>query len=290
MQTKERNFVLGIFIILLGLNILAWTGVYELSKPKVLTVDFFDVGQGDSIFIETPQRHQILIDGGPSSKVLSKLSENMPFWDRTIDLVILTHPDPDHLNGLVDVLKSYKVGLVAFNGAEGEVVAFSEFKNEIAKKHIPTVVLFSGKKILIGNKICLNILAPFENFEGKKVKDFNSSSIVAKLVYGESKFLFTGDAPKSIEDELVEKNINLSANVLKVGHHGSRTSTGEIFLQKISPQYAVISVGKNNSYGHPHQEVLERLEKYGIKIFRTDFNGDIKFISNGNLIYAFPNL
>ncbi len=277
MQLKTKNFVFGIFIVLFCLNILAWLGVYELNRPKLLEVNFFDVGQGDSIFIVSPQLRQILIDGGPSSKVLEKLGENMPFWDRTIDLVILTHPDPDHLNGLVEVLKNYEIGLVAFNGARGTDPAFTEFENEISQKHIPTTILFKGKKILVGDKIYLEILAPLESFEGKEVKDFNSSSIVARLVYGQNELLFTGDTTKSIEKELAEKNINLASDVLKVAHHGSRTSTSEIFLEKVMPQIAVISVGKDNPYGHPHQEVLDILNKYA-KILRTDLEGDIKIL------------
>ena len=277
MQLKTKNFVFGIFILLFCLNILAWLAVYELNRPKLLEVNFFDVGQGDAIFIETPRLHQILIDGGPSTKVLEKLGKNMPFWDRTIDLVILTHPDPDHLNGLVEVLRNYEIGMVAFNGAKGTNPAFAEFENEISRKQIPTAILFKGKRILVENKIYLEILAPLESFEGEEVKDFNSSSIVAKLIYGQNGFLFTGDTTRSIEKELAESNINLASDVLKVAHHGSRTSSSEIFLEKVFPQIAVISVGKDNSYGHPHQEVLDVLKKYA-KILRTDLEGDIKIL------------
>jgi competence protein ComEC len=309
MRKRVKNFLYFILGTLICSNILAWFVLFDLSRPQALEVTFFDVGQGDAIFIETPERHQILIDGGPSSKILEKLGKEMPFYDRSIDLIILTHPDPDHLNGLVDVLKSYKVGLVGFNGAKGTNPAFSEFEKQIIERKIPVVILYNGKKIKIGSipaeggttsiepgsrtighpeqssgvgeELFFDILSPSVSFEGKKVSDFNTSSIVAKLVYGQNEFIFTGDAPKSIEKTLVESNLDLDSDILKVGHHGSKTSTTDVFLDKVSPDIAVISVGKDNQYGHPHLEVLERLEKYGIKILRTDQNGDIKIFSDG---------
>ena len=297
MRKNIKNSLYIFFGILILLNILAWITIYDLSKPRFLEVIFFDIGQGDAIFIETPQRHQILIDGGPSPKILEKLGKELPFYDRSVDLIILTHPDPDHLNGLVEVLKSYKVDLVAFNGARGTNPAFAEFEKQILKKHIPVAILYSGKKIRVGDKISLDILAPFESFEGKEVRDFNTSSIVARLVFGENEFLFTGDAPKSIEKELSQSDINLESDILKVSHHGSKTSTTDIFLEKVLPEIAVISVGANkevknpdcdnkerNKYGHPHCEVLERLAKYDITVLRTDEVGDIKIISDGAIL------
>ncbi len=294
MRKSTQNLLYFILGILICLNILAWIAAGNLNRPQFLEVTFFDVGQGDAIFIETPERHQILIDGGPSSKILEKLGKEMPFYDRSIDLIILTHPDPDHLNGLVDVLKSYKVGLIGFNGAKGTNPAFAEFEKQILKKKVPVVTLFLGKRIQIGEELFFDIFSPQESFAGKEVSDFNTSSIVAKLVYDQNEFLFTGDAPKSIEKILAESNLDLDSDVLKVGHHGSKTSTTDIFLDKVSPAIAVISVGANkevkspdcdnkerNAYGHPHCEVLERLEKYGIKILRTDQNSDVKIFSDG---------
>ena len=144
MRKSVKNFLYFILGILICLNILAWIAVVDLNRPQSLEVTFFDVGQGDAIFIETPERHQILIDGGPSSKILEKLGKEMPFYDRSIDLIILTHPDPDHLNGLVDVLKSYKVGLIGFNGAKGTNPAFSEFEKQILNNKIPVVNSYKG--------------------------------------------------------------------------------------------------------------------------------------------------
>jgi competence protein ComEC len=278
---RIKKLVFPLFSLLVVLNSLAWIVVYNLSKPQFLEVDFFDVGQGDSIFIETPQKYQILIDGGPSSRIIEKLGKVMPFYDRSLDLVILTHPDSDHLTGLIDVLKNYKVNLIGFTGVVSPNPEFIEWKFQISAKKIPQVVLKKNEKIIIGKEVYMYILAPLESFEGREVKDFNSSSIVARLVFKNSSFLFTGDMPKSVEKALVENKSNIDSDVLKIGHHGSKNSTSDIFLQAVTPEIAVIQVGKNNPYGHPHQEVLNRLQNYGIKILRTDQDSDIKIISDG---------
>jgi len=261
-----------------------------LNQPDFLEVNFFDVGQGDSSFIESPGGYQVLIDGGPSSRILEKLGEEMPFWDKTIDLIILSHPDPDHLSGLIDVLKNYKIGLIATNGTVSSRPEFKEFENLILKNKISYITIKKNQRILIGKNISFEILAPLEDFEGREVSDFNSSSIVARMVYDKNAFLFTDDTTKSIEKKLAEENIDLSADVLKVAHHGSKTAESEIFLNAVNPKIAVIQVGLNNQYGHPNQEVLDLLNKYGIKIFRTDKDGDIKIFSDGeNLKFITQN-
>lgn len=282
MKIKNKNLIyLGLGIVFC-LNVLAWHEVFILSGPKKLSVNFLDVGQGDSIFIETPNFQQILIDGGPSSKVLEELAKKMPFYDRSIDMVILTHPDPDHLNGIVEVLKSYKVDLVAFNGANGTDPAFAEFKKLIVKKAIPLVVLTKGKIAKMGVNLELDVLWPEQSLEGQKVSDFNISSIVSQLIYENTKYLFTADISTSVENKLIKAGTDLDSDVLKIGHHGSKYSSSDNFLQSISPQIAVISCGKDNRYGHPAPETLERLENQNIKYLRTDQLGDIKIESDGN--------
>lgn len=282
---KEVSFfILGLLIFL---NILAWLAVYDLNKPQLLEVNFFDVGQGDAIFIETPSRHQILIDGGPSSVILEKLAESLPFWDRTIDLIILTHPEHDHLAGLIEVLKRYKVENILWTGVIRDTAEYKEWQRLIRDKQekegAQIKIAQSGQLINFGNQSnrYMEVLYPFENLEGQEFKNSNNTSIVAKLIFGENSFLFTGDAYKSVEKKLVDKKTDLASDVLKVGHHGSKTSNSEAFIKHISPEIAVISAGKDNPYHHPHQETLDTLEKYGIKILRTDKNGDIKIISNG---------
>ncbi|MCD6550616.1 MBL fold metallo-hydrolase [bacterium] len=275
----ERHFCLLISVLVL-INILVWISVYDLSQPQYLEVSFFDVGQGDSIFIETPLGHQILIDGGPDSTVLEKLANEMPFWDKEIDLVILTHPEHDHISGLIDVLESFEVKNILWTGVKRNNYEYNEWKKRVREENSNVVIAQSDQCIRSGD-VFLFVLWPDENLENKEVKNINNSSIVMRLVFGRVSFLFEGDAFKSVEKKLIEKNKELKSNVLKVAHHGSKTSTGEEFLKEVFPEVAVIEVGKNNRYGHPHQEILDELEKYGIKILRTDRDGDIKIISDG---------
>lgn len=286
MHFKEKKFVSGGIILLLIFNILAWFVVYDLNKKCFLEVTFFDIGQGDAIFIETRSKHQILIDGGPTSLILEKLGKEMPFWDRTIDLVILTHPESDHLAGLLDVLRSYKVENILWTGIVRDTGAFRKWQELLAKEKAEIFIAKASQKIIAG-KTSFEILFPFENLEGKSVKDSNNTSIVLRFDFGEISFLFTGDIGKSVEKEILENGINVDSDVLKVGHHGSKTSTAEEFIKKVLPEIAVISSGKNNSYGHPHPEILDVLEKYGIKILRADELGDIKVISDGINYYQY---
>jgi len=287
MLRQDKNFNFTVLGILFILNILAWIIVFDLSQPQFLEVNFFDIGQGDAIFIETPQRHQILIDGGPSSAILEKLGKVLPFWDRTIDLIILTHPEADHLSGLNEVLKKYKVENILWTGIQRETAEYEEWQRlieeEKTKEGAQIKIAKAHQEIKWSRTVLdhLEILFPFENLEGKFFKDSNNTSIVSKLVFGENSFLFTGDIYKEVEKEFIDKELEIDSDILKVAHHGSKTSTSEDFLKVITPEIAVISVGKNNSYNHPHQEVLEVLLKYGIKVFRTDKDGDVKIISDG---------
>lgn len=290
---RNKNFVLGLFILLVCLNILAWTGVFELSSSRDLEVVFFDIGQGDAIFIETLRGHQILIDGGPDINILEKLGREMPFFDRTIDLVILTHPEQDHIAGLIEVLERYRVEYILWTGVNRKTAEYERWREVIDKEEKEGAIIKiakSGQKIFCSapeSKDCyFEILYPFECLEGKEVKNANNTSIVARLVFKNNSFLFTGDIPKSVEAELIKEGANLDSDVLKVAHHGSKTSTIEDFIWKVSPEIAVIQAGRDNRYGFPHQEVLEILQKFDIKILRTDKNGDVKIISDGsNLLY-----
>ncbi|MDI6592014.1 MAG: ComEC/Rec2 family competence protein [Patescibacteria group bacterium] len=296
MVSRTPNFVFLIFCFLICLNILAWIVVWDLNQPHLLEVNFFDVGQGDAIFIETPKRYQILIDGGPDSTILEKLRKKMPFWDRSIDLIILTHPEEDHLAGLLEVLKRYKIENILWTGIIRNTPEYKEWVKLIEREKAEIKIAQANQKIKAG-KVYFEILYPFENLEGKTFKNINNTSIVSRLVFNENSFLFTGDIYRSVEEELIReyscsnlsstsslvsecKGAILDSDVLKVAHHGSRTSTAEDFLREVSPEIAIIQVGKNK-YGHPHPEALERLEKFGTKILRTDFHGDINIISDG---------
>ncbi len=283
MDGKWKNLVFGILIVLLFGNIFFWSIAYDLNRPQFLEVNFFDVGQGDSIFIETPKGYQILIDGGPSSAVLEKLGNEMPFWDRAIDLVILTHPEHDHIAGLIEVLKTYEVKNILWTGALKDTKEFEEWIKLIEEEKADITIAQAGQRIITPS-IFFEIIYPFENLEGQSIKNTNNTSIIVHLVFNDNCFLFTGDAYKSIERKIIDKGLNLNCNVLKVGHHGSKSSTSKELMESVIPELAVISLGKDNKYGHPHAQVLDILNDYGIKVLRTDEIGDIKIISNGQNI------
>lgn len=281
MNTDKEKFILIILGGLLFFNVFAWIVICDLNSSDFLEVNFFDVGQGDAVFIQTPQRHQILIDGGSGSIVLEKLAKEMPFWDRTIDLIILSHPENDHLSGLTDVLKRYRVENILWTGIVRDTPAFKEWQRLIKEEGAEIRIAQAGQRIILPTnkeETRIDILYPWEKLEGKEMENSNDASIVGRLIFGEKSFLFTGDAGKTTEKKLLEKEINVKSNVLKVAHHGSKTSSSDDFIKKVLPEIAVIEVGKDNSYGHPHQETLATLGKYGISIFRTDKNNDIKIL------------
>jgi competence protein ComEC len=280
MGIKGQKLIFSLLVALFLANILAWLAVFELAKPNLLEVNFFDVGQGDSFFIETPKRQQILIDGGPTSAILEKLGQAMPFWDRTIDLLILSHPEKDHLSGLIEILKRYRVENILWTGVIRDIPEYKEWSMLLQKEGAEIFLAKTGQKIS-SQGFVMEILYPFEELAGKEFKNSNNTSIVAKLVFGENSFLFTGDAEEDVEKELIIKKLSIDSDILKIAHHGSKTSSSDDFVKLVSPKIAVISAGKGNSYGHPHKEVLDVFAKYGIKILRTDLQGDIKIFSDG---------
>jgi competence protein ComEC len=282
MGKENEKFILFILGFLFFANFFAWAIAFDLRSHKFLEVDFFDVGQGDAIFIETPTRHQILIDGGPSPKIIEKLAREIPFWDRTIDLIILTHPEKDHITGLLEVLKRYKVENILWTGIVRNIPEYKEWLSLIEKEKANVKIAKAGQKISCKNcQWTIEIFYPFESLKGEEFEDSNNTSIVSKLIFGNSSFLFTGDIYKDVEESLALTPFNLNSKILKIAHHGSKTSSSQKFLEEVLPEVAIISVGENK-YGHPNQEVLETLEKYGIRVLRTDLNGDIKITSDGS--------
>lgn len=283
---KQSNTIKILIIFLLFLaNCFVWEIIFGLNNN--LKIVFFDVGQGDGIFIQTGEGHQILIDGGPSGKVvLEKLSQQVPFWDKTLDLIVLTHPDFDHLAGLNYVLDSYKIKNILWTGAIKESDVFQKWLEKIKIEGAKIFIAQKGQKIKAG-KTNFYIFYPFEKIEGKAVKEnSNDSSIVMKAVFGRTSALFTGDISKKIESQLLLRSdfpVNLSVDVLKISHHGSATANSKQFIGIVEPKTAVISCGKDNQFGFPQLAVLQILESFGsINILRTDQIGDIEMVSDGN--------
>lgn len=275
---KHRKFAYtAVGTLFIGV-IFVWSAIFA-QTTNFLEVHFFDVGQGDSIFIETPDKKQILIDGGPDKTVLEKLNKTIPLYDRKIDMLILTHPDADHITGLVDVLDYYQISHILTGGFEKDTAVYREWRKLINEKNIPLTTVQAGQKIILGKDIVLEILWPEQPLIG--IKNANNASIVGKLIYGQAEFLLTGDIEKKIEKILLERNWDLKSDILKVPHHGSKSSSIISFIQAINPRISVISVGENNRYKHPYQDVLERLKN--TTILRTDKNGDIAIFTDGNL-------
>lgn len=277
---SKKSVQYGIIGIFLVANIFIWTAVMRVDQHGELTVAFLDIGQGDAIYIEAPNGNQLLIDGGPSgSATLRALGQVMPFYDRSLDLVLATHPDQDHVGGLPVVLDRMKVdGIITTENVSG-TGAYAAFEEAIRAEHTRRILARAGERIILDKGVVLEILFPDRNARGWET---NMGSIVARLSYGDKSFLLTGDSPQAIERYLVGKNGSaLHSTVLKLGHHGSRTSSSREFLSAINPEYAVISAGLNNRYGHPHKEVLDLLTELKIPELSTIDHGTIVLKTNG---------
>ncbi|MCG2687578.1 MBL fold metallo-hydrolase [Candidatus Parcubacteria bacterium] len=243
---------------------------YQSWWRSDVSVWVFDVGQGDAIFIDA--KTDVLVDGGPSSCVIEKLSQVLPFWDRSLDFIVNTHPHADHLAGLVDVLRRYQVDEVWTSGQVYETGVSGAFEGMSENIH---KIVMVGSSIQLQEDVKLEVLWPNTSLEGKIFDDPNDGSIVLLLTCFNSRILLTGD----LGSDQLEQIINYvgDIDVLKVGHHGSSASSSDKFLQAIDPEVAIISVGEND-YGHPSQIVLDRLESEDAVIYRTDINGDTRVI------------
>jgi len=252
-----------------------------------LHVSFLDVGEGDAIFIQKGNQ-QVLIDGGPGPQAIALgLSRRMPFWDRTIDLLVLTHPHSDHLAGLVEVLRRYRVGQVLYPALDYHSPLFDEWLRLIAERGIKSTVACVGQQVALGDGAIMEVLNPLVNPLSGSESDLDNNSIVLHLRDGKVSFLLAADIMRDTEWELVRERADLSSTVLKVAHHGSDTSTTFEFLSVVNPQVTIISCGADNKFGHPNQEVVSRLEeKIGRgNIYRTDKYGTIEFITDGKRLW-----
>lgn len=272
-QIRAVRFLLfGLIMVSLGfIGFVLW----DLAQPATLTVRVLDIGQGDSILIQTAERRTILVDGGPDNTVVYKLGEYVPFYQRTIDLVVLTHPDSDHLMGLNEVLQRYHVGAVLLTGVSSDAGAYQSFLELIASHGVQTFSAGAVHELTVDNQTTLVVLHPSQPLIGQTVEESNDASIVGQLHAGDFTLLLTGDAPLKVEAALLKEGRDLQSTVLKVSHHGSRTASGEAFLRAVSPQLALISAGRDNRFGHPHSSVLERLTSLSIPVLNTQQAGDI---------------
>jgi len=259
---------------------------YFLYTPdQRLEINFLNIGQGDAALIRTPHKKTILIDGGPPNKaVLRELGSVLPFWQRKIDLIILSHPHDDHFGGLSAVAERYKVGAVILTDYTYRSSAYTEFFEILKSKNIP--IIYAKKEDLVIDDIYFNFLFPYESLAHKKIENANNASIVVRVSYGEIDALFSGDAELELENQLLATVKNeLDSEILKLGHHGSDTSSSEEFLEAVSPELAIASAGVDNSYGHPSPRILKRLERRAIKSYRTDLDGTIRLKTDGEKVY-----
>ncbi|OGB74229.1 hypothetical protein A2V68_00470 [candidate division Kazan bacterium RBG_13_50_9] len=276
MPNAKRPLV-AVVAALVAFNFFIWQAVSVLADNQ-LRVYFLDVGQGDAVLIRTPSHHTILVDGGPDDSVVYQLSRVLPIWDRKIDLMVLTHPQADHMTGLLSVLDRFQVKEILATFAEYPTETNAEWlKRTVGRHHINYA---DAADDFYFGKVLWDTLSPLPGSQHPQSQDINESSVVAKVIFGQRQFLLTGDVGFSTESMLLDYYPNLDATVLKVGHHGSRHASSAEFLRAVQPQIAVISVGQN-SYGHPADETLGRLQEVGTKIYRTDQNGMVEVVTDG---------
>lgn len=285
----KKYFLIGTVLFLLLGYILVYQNI--IYNDKKLHVVVCDVGQGDAIFIRTPQGADILVDGGPDDSVLNCLGRHVPFWDRTLELVMLTHPHADHFTGLFSVLKNYKVKSFASEDLSNQTIGFSSLMDKIKAQKIPLRFVFAGDKFKLKDGVRFEIVGPTEEFlretsPGGTIGESSEFASVETLIrYGKFSALLTGDSQASeLEDaiQLFDSALESSTvSVLQVPHHGSKFGLNQEILDILNPKIAVISVGKNNKYGHPTAFILDLLKSKNIKTLRTDEIGDIEIISDG---------
>jgi len=286
---KKQKFIFGLVAALIIALFFGFNLWQSIPRDGELKVAFLDVGQGDAELIVAPDKSKILIDGGPDERVLGELAAELPFYDRELDLVILTHPHADHLDGLLAVLERYAVKKVLISGVIHTASNYIKFLEELKKKNIPVEVAVSGKRFKFG-EATLEILWPEKDLSGERISGganesggLNDTSVVAQLIYGKNGFLFMGDAGTEVEGALLlSSKIQLRGNVLKIGHHGSTTASSEQFLGIVAPEAAIVSAGKNNRYGHPSLRTIRKLERVGAKMYQTFEDGRIIIKSDGS--------
>lgn len=260
---------------------------FVIFYDRKLHITFCDVGQGDAILIRTPDGLDILVDGGPDGKILDCLSSHMPFFDKTLELVILTHPHFDHFQGLFSVIKSYKISSFAAENLSNTAISYQEFVKLMQSKNIKTQYIYQNDLISLSDSLSIKIVGPSKEFLNRTspnnlISDSSEfGSIESLITYHDFSILLTGDSEsQELIDAINDTSLHY-VSVLQVPHHGSKTGINETILQKIQPKLSVISVGANNRYHHPNPSIIDILTKQKIPIKRTDVNGDVEIVSDG---------
>jgi len=268
--------------------ILVWTAVLNMPDGK-LHVSVLDVGQGDAILIQTPNSQNILIDGGPSPLAINlELSKKLPFWDRSIDLIVLTQPQADHITGLIETVQRYNVKQIIAPGVTSDSVTYNHWLKLVNDKEIEYKTAHAAQELALGNGIKIEVLHPPPTLLQGTSDDIDNNGLVLRLTWSDISFLFTGDINKEAELHLISHRANLKSTVLKVAHHGSKTSTSSQFLAVVDPKAAVISAGEDNRFGHPHPEIVSKLkERTGItNLFITCESSTVEFITDGDRLWV----
>ena len=285
-----KKLLIAIFTALLITGVLF---LFEYSKfyDGKLHIVVCDVGQGDAIFITTPAKTDVLIDGGPDQKVLSCLSDHMPFWDKTIEAIIMTHPDADHSTGLIHVLKRYKVLAFYTEEVKGTTQTFKLLDSILADKNLSAKFLYAGDTLKDNSGMKLITLWPTkeairEIVQNRSKPRLNDISVIGLLTFGNFKGLFTADAGEKVENQIESEAGKIT--LLKIPHHGSATGMNDQFLRIVQPELAVISVGNKNRYDHPTAKILDLLKNRNIKYLRTDQDGKIEIITDGKKWWLGP--
>lgn len=279
---RIRLFVIGILslVTMVIWQPLVFAGV---SSDNYLTVRFLDVGQGDAIHIITPEGYEVLIDGGPTATVLRELAKGKSFFDKKIDVIIATHPDTDHVGGLVDVMQRYEIDYIFEIDVKSNSPAAQAYYKSAQAEEARLITAVVGQTIQVGASTTIYVLSPAIDTSGW---ESNTASVIVQVLYGDIAFMLTGDAPSSIENNLVNQfGTALRSNVLKLGHHGSKTSSSGLFLDAVKPKYAVVSAGTNNRYGHPNVDVMERVKARNIEVVSTAEKGTVEFKSDGEKVW-----
>ncbi|MEI6843506.1 MAG: MBL fold metallo-hydrolase [bacterium] len=275
----KENLKWFILSVLFVVSLLLWSVAIRENRHGILTVAFLNVGQGNATYIESPIGTKVLIDGGPNKTLMREISSVVPFYERHIDLLVVTNPDRDHYEGFFPLLDKYSVDAFVESGIKGVTGEYELLKKKISNKQIPDILARRGQIIDIGGGAYIEILFPDRDVSGLSTND---GSIVERLVYGNTSLILQGDSPQSVERYLISLDkLGLKSDVIELGHHGSYTSSSEEYLKAVSPEYAVISSAQNSEYGHPHKETLATLSTLKVPSLATCTMGKIVFNSDG---------